>query len=67
MWRDENVTVATAKIEIRCGQLAVSPQVNNACSRSEGGRQTIRDRGVARESGGRGDTTVSAKTFGFGV
>ena len=30
--RDENVAAATAKLEIRCGLFAVSPQVNNACS-----------------------------------
>jgi len=30
--RDENVTVVSAKIEIRCGLFAVSPQENIACS-----------------------------------
>ena len=40
---------ATAKFEIRRGPFAVSPQVNGACSCSEGGRLPVR--GAARVNG----------------
>jgi hypothetical protein len=57
MWREGSgdcQAADTAKVEIRRGPFAVSPQVNGACSLLE----------VASEGGrlGRGDTTATAKT-----
>ena len=41
--RGDNVTAATAKVEIWRGPFSVSSQVNGACSCSEGRRQIVRE------------------------
>jgi hypothetical protein len=62
--RCEYVTTTTAKVEIWRGPFAVSPHKNGGCSCFKGGRQIAREaaRGCVRESEGRSNTTVTAKT-----
>jgi len=66
MGRGDCVFAATAKIETRRGPLAVSQQVNGACSCSEGRRQTTREAATGcKESEERGDTSSIAEFAGL--
>ncbi len=62
---DDCVAIATAKVEILRGPFAVSPQVNGACSCSEGGRQPVRKSDIkcVRKEGK--VTFATAKTAGL--